>query len=379
MSQSRVRHSDIEVGKALPWDVCDEKGTLLLRKGFVVASEGQVDRLVAVGVFADSKALQQSRLDQLEAQEEDEKDSGNFAQDWMDLRKKVELVYSQLEFNIQSGQFVARITEIAKDVDALTSVKPELAQAIISLRQEGRYSTRHLLDTATIVKLAAKANKLSPAKEMGLICAALTMNLGSVDFQDEIKSQVSPLTDEQREQLHRHPEEATAKLKSIGVNDPIWLRAVLEHHEHYDGTGYPHGLSGTEVSTEGQILRLADMYCARITFHEYRSAVPLTVALRGILLERGKTVDQTLAAHFIHALGVFPPGLQLRLANGEKGVVVRAGSSPNHPIVCSLIGADGEPMAPPEYRDTQIKVFGVGETIDPATFNAYVDLDMIWG
>ncbi|GLR13146.1 hypothetical protein GCM10007907_19360 [Chitinimonas prasina] len=377
MSQSRVRHSDIEVGKALPWDVYDEKGTLLLRKGYLINNEGQVDRLVAVGVFADSNALRQSRIAQVEA--EDSEPEASPAQEWLDLRKKMELLYENVELTIQSGQFISRITEIARCVDNLCGAKPELAQAIISLRQDGRYSSRHLLDSATIARLAARDLKLTPAREFGLICAALTMNLGTTCFQDEIKAQSTPLTDEQKERLHKHPEEATTRLKSMGVNDPIWLRAVLEHHEHFDGTGYPNGTAGHELSPEGQILRLADIYCARITFREYRSAVPLTVALRGILLERGKTVDQTLAAQFIRAVGIFPPGLQLRLANGEKGVVVRPGSSPNHPLVVSLIGNDGLPLSPPLQRDTQNPLYGVGETIDPATFNAYVDIDSIWG
>lgn len=380
MSQSRVRHSDIEVGKALPWDVFDEKGTLLLSKGFIVASESQVDRLVAMGVYADSQALQSSRLLQLEAEEQDSPagGAGNPVQDWNDLRKIMAQFYSQLELNIQSGIFISRIVEIAHEVDRLCSANPALAQAFITLRQDGAYSARHMLDSAVIVRLAARTLKMTKAKEHGLVCAALTMNLGSSEFQDEIKTQTEALSNAQLERLHRHPELATSQLKSIGVHDPIWLRAVLEHHEHFDGSGYPNRLSGNDLSKEGQLLRLADVYCARITFREYRAAVPLTVALRGILLERGKTIDQTLAAQFIHAVGVFPPGLKLSLANGEQGVVVRPGSSPNHPVVISLLSATGTPLLPPVYRDTTQAEFAVKETINPATFNAYVDIESIW-
>ncbi|WP_374355089.1 HD-GYP domain-containing protein, partial [Chitinimonas sp.] len=196
---------------------------------------------------------------------------------------------------------------------------------------------------------------------------------------DEIKTQTAPLSEEQLERLHQHPEEATARLKRLGVNDPVWLRSVLEHHEQLDGLGYPNQISGAELSLDGQLLRLADIYCARVTYREYRSAVPLTVALRDILLERGKTVDATLAAQFIRAVGIFPPGLKLRLANGETGVVVRASGSPNHPVVISLLSATGEPLTPGVYRDTQEAAFAVGETVNPATFKAYVDIEAIWG
>ncbi|MBV8464684.1 MAG: HD domain-containing protein [Burkholderiales bacterium] len=378
MSQSRVRHSDIELGKPLPWDVYDEKGTLLLRIGYVINSESQVDKLVAIGVFADSTALRATRLLQYEA-EEQEDTPASAAQGWTDLRKQMEQLYAGLDASIADRALANQVAEIAQRVDALCTARPDLALAIISLRQEGRYSTRHMLDTATVVRLAARAMKLPQAREQSLVCAALTMNLGTTDFQDEIKKFTGTLSKAQVDQLHEHPSEAAKKLKAAGVTDAAWLRAVQDHHEHLDGSGYPRELAGSDLHADAQIIRLADIYTARITFREYSSAVALTIALRDILQEGGKTVEAPLAGQFIRAVGIFPPGLQLRLANGEKGVVVRAGSSPNHPIVISLVAADGAPLTPGVYRDTQIAEYAVKETIDPTTFNAYIDIDAIWG
>lgn len=377
MSKSRVRHTDLEVGKPLPWDVFDDKGTLLLSKGFVIANENQIDRLVAVGVSADSAALRESRLRQ--AALEDDEDDYSPLREWLDLRKKMELLIDGLGAEISAGTFVDHVTEIAHKVDELCTAKPELAQAIISLHQDGRYSSRHMLDSAVIVRLAGRMLKLPLARESSTVCAALTMNLGSTGFQDAIKAQAGPLQEDQLTRLHMHPKEAYDRLAAIGITDMVWLRAVLEHHEQVDGEGYPQHLSGKQISAEGQLVRLADIYAARITFREYRSAVPLTFALRDILQDKGKTTDATISAQFIRAVGIFPPGLKLRLKNGESGVVVRAGSSPNHPIVYCLLNAKGEPMNPGILRDTVNPEFGVDKTIDPVTFKAYVDVDAIWG
>jgi HD-GYP domain-containing protein (c-di-GMP phosphodiesterase class II) len=291
----------------------------------------------------------------------------------------LEQLYAGLDAHIAQGSLAGQVVEIAQRLDALCTAKPNLALAIISLRQDGRYSTRHMLDTATVVRLAARAMKLPQAREQSLICAALTMNLGTTDFQDEIKKLTGTLSKAQVDRLHAHPTEAVTKLKAAGVTDTAWLRAVQDHHEHLNGDGYPREIAGSDLHADPQIVRLADIYTARITFREYSSAVALTIALRDILQEGGKTVEAPLAGQFIRAVGIFPPGLQLRLANGEKGVVVRAGSSPNHPIVVSLVGADGTPLSPGVYRDTQLPEFAVKETIDPTTFNAYIDVDAIWG
>ncbi|MBV1775619.1 HD domain-containing protein [Burkholderiaceae bacterium DAT-1] len=378
MNHIRVRHSDIDIGKPLPWDVYDEKGTLLLSKGYVVATENQVDRLISVGVFADANALKASRLAQYEA-EQAEVFAAPVSTPWLDLRKRMELLYEDLDRVMASGQFVWQIQEIARQIDKLCTEKPELAQAIISLNQDGHYAIRHMLDTAVIVRLVARTLKFQPHYEMSAVCAALTMNLGTTMFQQQLKSQLEKPSEEQLEALHQHPVVAHKRLFDVGLRDDIWLTAVLQHHEVLDGSGYPGHLNGNAISMEAQLIRLADIYTARLIFREYRSAVPPTVALRDILNERGKKFDGTLAPKFIHAVGIFPPGLQIRLANGERGVVVRNGTSPNHPVVMALIDPQGNPIPGGVLRDTQLAEFGAKETIDPVTFKAYVDVDAIWG
>jgi HD-GYP domain-containing protein (c-di-GMP phosphodiesterase class II) len=205
------------------------------------------------------------------------------------------------------------------------------------------------------------------------------MNLSMVDFQDSLKEQNAPLTPAQREQLEHHPSDTCKMLTTAGVTDIVWLRAIAEHHEHVDGSGYPARLKRETLGPGGQLLCLADVFCARVTPAVYRPAVASNMALRSILLERGKSFDPVLAGQFIKALGVFPPGLLVRLANGEIGIVAKMGETPNYPVVASIVGAQGVPLTIALRRDTSQEGYGIVETVDPKTFSTYVNMESIWG
>jgi HD-GYP domain-containing protein (c-di-GMP phosphodiesterase class II) len=375
MANARVRGSDIQLGHALKWDVYDSNGLLLLGRGYVISNEGQLDRLVRFGLYADADALARSRNEPVveDTRQPSVSATLNLA------RKKLDTLTADVEGAIRQGRFVPALNDVAAHIDAACSQDSNVALAMILLRQEGRHATRHMISVATVVRLVARNMGLSTQQEGALVAAALTMNITMVDFHDELKQQNAPLTPTQRARLERHPIEARDLLLRAGVTDPVWLSAVAQHHEHHDGSGYPGHLSGTALESYGQLLALADIFCARITPAAYRPAVASNVALRGILMERGKSFDPAVAGIFIKTLGVFPPGMLVRLVNGEIGVVVKAGAGPQCPLVASYISPKGTPMNVVLRRDTSQEAYAIAETVDPKSFSAYVNMEAIWG
>jgi hypothetical protein len=78
-------------------------------------------------------------------------------------------------------------------------------------------------------------------------------------------------------------------------------------------------------------------------------------------------------------LGVYPAGLLVRLANGEIGIVVKHGSSPQTPVVASFINPQGAPMSLVLRRETTSEGFAIAEAVDPKRFSVYVNMEAIWG
>jgi len=374
-SKSRVRQPDIQIGQALRWDVYDGAGVLLLRKGQVVGSATQLERLIGAGVYADTAALTRSRNDA----EAPPPGQVSALRQLMVARKRLDLLFGSLASMMENGTFIPQVMDIVRQIDLACTTEPNVAVAVILLRQEGRYATRHMVDVAIVIRLVARTMNLPRAQEDALVAAALTMNLSMVDLQDALKDQNGALTPAQREQLERHPSETCSMLAAAGVTDKVWLRSIAEHHEHVDGSGYPAKLKREALGPGGQLLCLADVFCARVTPAVYRPAVASNMALRSILLERGKSFDPVLAGQFIKTLGVFPPGLLVRLANGEIGIVAKMGETPNYPLVASIIGAQGVPLTIALRRDTNQDGYRIVETVDPKSFSTYVNMESIWG
>ncbi|HSC79227.1 MAG TPA: HD domain-containing phosphohydrolase, partial [Chitinolyticbacter sp.] len=289
MDYSRIRPADVQVGQALPWDVFDSRGLLLLSRGQVVTGDTQLERLLEIGVFAESGALERTRGMQNKSKMTIGSARPPSVLNMFDgIRRKLDHLVVNLATHVEQQTLGGAIAELAAVIENGSRYDPDVSIAVVLLRQEGRYATRHMVNVAIVVRLVAVSMGLAPEQVRSVVCAALTMNLTMVALQELLQQQTQPLSPQQREVLERHPEDAVALLRRAGVTDEVWLHAVLQHHEHLDGSGYPAKLTGDAINPGAQLLALADLFCARVTPRAYRPAVSSNVALRGILLERGK-------------------------------------------------------------------------------------------
>ena len=110
-----------------------------------------------------------------------------------------------------------------------------------------------------------------------------------------------------------------------------------------------------------------------------RRALRPSTALKGLFLDQGKKVRDGLASQFIKAIGVFPPGTPVRLENGEIAVVTERGETAAQPVVSSIIGPRGMPLAVPVKRDTMRPTYGVREVVDWNEVGALPPMLALWG
>lgn len=378
MAQRRISVSDLEVGAALPWDVRDKDGKLLLKRGHVLSNGVQIQRLVDEGMFVeDSQHLNHSRQyhDQQQAQPIKETPSVVGLLN-MSLQRLSQAI---LQYHSAPELFRQRIVEIASVVNKANHQNRDIALAYIVLKQEQHYSTTHSLDAAIIADLVATGLGYDPEKRQQCVCAALTMNLSMLQLQDQLQKQTEELSDAQREKIKSHPRDSMEMLKTVGITDELWLDIVLHHHEHGDGSGYPDGLTVDQISEAAKLIQLTDLYCARVSPRAYRSSVQSNVAMRDIFLERGKGLDPLLAAHFIKEIGIYPPGTIVKLTTGEIGIVSHQAGKSNTPYVHAIIGPRGAPLGAAIRRDTSHDQYAIREVVDAKKLGLRVNMVTIWG
>jgi HD-GYP domain-containing protein (c-di-GMP phosphodiesterase class II) len=142
-------------------------------------------------------------------------------------------------------------------------------------------------------------------------------DVGKISVDASLLCKPGPLTEEELEQIRRHPVTGARLVESFEDFEPA-LPYVLHHHERWDGFGYPHGLSGFRIPLEARLLGVVDAFDAMTSARAYRPALSVEEAL--VELERcaGSQFDPELAQAFVEGWrqgAIAAPRRRVRIAS----------------------------------------------------------------
>jgi HD-GYP domain-containing protein (c-di-GMP phosphodiesterase class II) len=222
----------------------------------------------------------------------------------------------------------------------------------------------HALYGALLSELVIGRMGLAEHNRHPVMAAALTTNVGLLDLQAQLLNHQGPLNEEKWLEIKLHPERSVALLRAAGVDDEGWLTIIDLHHEKMDGSGYGRGLAGPAINRESRIVAVTDRYHALISDRESRSGLSPTAALRKIFSQRDEGLDEDIVRVLIKQIGVYPPGVHVRLFNGEIGLVIRRGKDGTSPRVTSIISPRGAPYIKPFVRDCSKDEYAIKEMVN---------------
>ena len=133
-----------------------------------------------------------------------------------------------------------------------------------------------------------------------LEAGASVHDIGKVTLSQELLAKRGPLHAHELEEIRTHPEAGAKLIDSVGPGRDV-LPYVLYHHERWDGSGYPTGLSGTDIPAGARLLAVADAFDAMTSTRPYRQALPISRALLEVKRCAGSQFDPMLAAAFLDA------------------------------------------------------------------------------
>lgn len=148
----------------------------------------------------------------------------------------------------------------------------------------------HGVRVATLSKAVARAMGCPREQVQAIQVAAQLHDIGKVAVPDAILSKAGKLTDEEWEQMRRHPTigaDVVSRMGRLAELAPV----VRSHHEHYDGTGYPAGLAGEEIPLEARIIGAVDAFDAMTSDRPYRDAMAVKDAREELRRGAGSQFD----------------------------------------------------------------------------------------
>lgn len=179
------------------------------------------------------------------------------------------------------------------------SMRGKTINAIIrTLHEKNKREEQHSFRTSELCKNMGKALCLSENEIEELRTAGLLHDIGKIAIEENILNKQDRLTDEEFEEIKRHPEIGYRILST--VNDMLEISEyVLAHHERWNGTGYPKGLKEEEIPLQSRIISIADSYDAMTSERSYRSALAEEVAIQELQTNSGTQFDPELVRVFV--------------------------------------------------------------------------------
>jgi HD-GYP domain-containing protein (c-di-GMP phosphodiesterase class II) len=373
MAVIKLKPDELRIGHEIPWAVEDAAGNLLMRKGYVIRSQRQLDSLLARGLYRAANADNEK-----EAQESDSSNTkpAHPFEYFADFGLRLERIIFGIES--QAGNVGPQVFDLAKLIEELCDFDPDAALGMVHLIKDPRYAISHSLHTAILCELIGRRLEWPATHRRQVLAAALTVNIAMLTLQEELQSQSGPLTEAQREAVQMHPHNGVRLLQGAGISDELWLNIVLQHHERVDGSGYPHALRKDQICQEARLVAVSDCYAAMVSNRSYRGAIPARDVLKQLFLAKGKEYDETLSLLLVKELSIFPPGGFVALENGEQAMVIKrppVGSL--HPVVSSFTDAQGLAVPKPVRRNTALTGFHVKDVSPPPT--TILNYASLWG
>lgn len=315
----RVKENDI-----LGRNIYTNDGNILLRAGTKL-SRLYIEKLKKVGVVY--IYVEDERLDDI--QEEDKK--------LLELKNLTMKNMSQVVKNISSNSSHQSAKESLKMVESLIDYIIEMKDVnkfIYNIQSYDNYTYEHSIDTGIMATfLGGKMNlKENELRDLGV--GAVLHDIGKTKVPISIIGKKGPLTSEEYDEIKRHPIYGKEMLeKNFKISNDV-IRTVVEHHERVDGTGYPYGLNGYQISKFAKITSICDVYDSVMSNRSYREKFSPNDAYELILSGNGTMFDNKFLEGFRNTFSIYPLGVCVRLSNGIEGYVIKQNSGfPDKPII----------------------------------------------
>ena len=221
------------------------------------------------------------------------------------------------------------LTKINEALDAMVDSierNPDALLWLAKLKQTDDYSYNHAMSVSITLMALANFMSLSKKQVKDLGLAGLLQDIGKAKIPAELLHKQKKITHEEFEMLKKHVEHAMTLLAETPNISGTVMMTVSQHHERIDGSGYPHKLSGKQISLTGQMAGLIDTYCALTTNKSYAKGVYNQIALEEIHSLRGFKFNGVLIDQLVQFLGIYPVSSLVELNTGEVGVVIQQNS-----------------------------------------------------
>lgn len=247
--------------------------------------------------------------------------------DYVMLAKDIRIIFtaSSRKYRFNTALVEKTADEICRLVR--TSNDGIVFEAMQALRDKEQYLVTHTLNTACFNALIGKWRGLSGDDLITLAMTGIIHDIGEQQIMQEVLFKPAKLTREEFREIKKHPVLSYRVAIASGIKDESILQAVRHHHERFNGTGYPDGLSGSSIPFYARITAVSDAYDAMVTKKPYRDNYTPLDTIQEFANIRNSELDGRIVELLINNITRMFVGKRVLLSDGREGRIVSLNSS----------------------------------------------------
>lgn len=253
-----------------------------------------------------------------------------------------------------------------KDINQIKKVVFEILnndniiKMLIPIRTLGENVFNHSINVALYSLFVGKELFMPLNRLKVLGTAAMLHDIGMQKIPKDIIYKVQPLNDEEKQILQMHPRYSFDILQQSNHFNLEVTSIVLQHHERYDGKGYPNGLKSDRIHEMAKIISLCDIFDALTSDRPYRQRFEKNESIEYLLSTGQNAYSNEILQGLINNISIYPFGKWVKLSNGEIGIIAsqeEENSIHYRPMVMIYIDKNGKELWEPYIMDLSIKDF----------------------
>lgn len=193
---------------------------------------------------------------------------------------------------------------------------------IIDMKVFDDYTYYHSVNVAVLSIVVGVAMGMDKEELCELGFAGLLHDIGKIYISKEVLNKDCELTSTEFEEIKKHSLLGCEHIKNgYGLSNSAYM-GILDHHEKFEGGGYPNNIKGTRISKYGRIIAVADVYDALTSDRPYRKALLPAEAMEYIMASNMTLFDPSVVAVFAKKIAPYSIGTCVKLSNGLTGIVI---------------------------------------------------------
>ncbi len=270
------------------------------------------------------------------------------------VRDEATKVIGDMMLGVRHGKKVemARLDPVVRQMSDSILRNKDALLSLCRIKEKDNYTFLHSLSVGALLMNFTRAAHLKPGDMVLVGTGGMLHDIGKTMVPDRILNKPGTLTPDELTTMQMHVQHGRNILSDARDITQTSFDVVAQHHERYDGSGYPLKLKGEEMSVYGQMASIVDVYDAMTSDRVYRMGMDPTLAVRKMFEWSRAHFDPKLIQLFVRTIGIYPVGTLVMLESKRIAIVLNQdGRDLTRPVLRVVYDADKRCYLAPQDID----------------------------